>query len=101
MFHATGILFGCFRVNPCAYEPLCKKLMALIDLFRDLSAYIRQEKEPARVYCQETAVSQDTHRMADAGLGIAHVSGKINGADHAMPLLEHQHCFQIILAGCV
>jgi len=89
VFHATGILFGCFRVNPCAYEPLCKKLMALIDLFRDFSAYIRQEKEPARVYCQKSSIPKDPYRMADAGLGISHVPGEINGADHTMLLLKH------------
>lgn len=53
------------------------------------------------IYRQETAVSQDTYRMADAGLGIAHVSGKINRADHTMPLVEHQYRSQVIFARCM
>ena len=73
--------------------------MPFIDFFCHLVTYICQVEKTILIYRQETAASQDTHRMADAGLGIAQVSGKINGADHAMSLLEHQHRFQIILAG--
>ena len=100
MFHPAGIPLGCFRVDPCAHEPLCKKLMALIDFLRNLSTYVRQEKEPVRVYCQKSSIPKDPYRMADAGLGISHVLGEINGADHAMLLLEHQDRLQVILARC-
>ena len=75
--------------------------MTLIYFLGYFSALICQMKKSVFIHFKKSAIPQNTYRMADAGLGIAHVSGKINGADHAMPLLEHQHRFQIILAGCL
>ena len=37
--------------------------------------------------------------MADTWFDNAHVSGKINGANHALLLLENQHSLQILLPG--
>ena len=42
-------------------------------------------------YLEAVLVLQNAYRMADAGLAESHVPGKINGANHAFFLLQHQH----------
>ena len=51
------------------------------------------------IHCEKSAFMQGFDRMANTGFGNLHVSGKINGTDHALLLLKNQHSLQIILPG--
>ena len=54
---------------------------------------------PDIIHGQKTSIFQNAYRMADTRFAKAHVPGKVNGADHALFLLEYQHSLQIILPG--
>ncbi len=63
--------------------------MPFVDFFSNLLAHICQVEESILIYSQKPAIPKNTYRMADAGFGIAHVPGEVNGAYCTMLLLEH------------
>ena len=99
VLHPASLLFRRFQIDAGGHKLLRKKQMAFIDFLGNLPAYGGQMEESIFIHGQKTAILQNAYRMADTRFTESHVPGKINGADHALLLLEYQHSLQIVLPG--